>query len=215
MVLRNHVRIALAVCLGLGALRTGHAQDCGARAVARILHDLRMPPADLPELLKELNGADGKSMPSFPMLADALRRRGVTALFVKLDALTAIESTWPAILHVNNNHFAVYEGRVGDEHLVWWGPGSRRPMSWPGIERVASQSILVAAREPPSEVKHALATVYRRSQRMHHLYQLLCALSAVTVFCACYLCIARPKKSCPSLIATSAFRSSQMEGLSP
>lgn len=199
------VRVALAACVGFCLFRTAQAQYCGARAVARILQDLEMPPADLAALIKELNGADGSSRPSFPTLAQALRRRGVTALFVRLDALAALDSKRPAILHVNGDHFAVYEGRGGSKHFVWWGPGPQRAMSWVEIERIASQPALLVGREPPNEMRETIAAECRRSRPIHHWRQVLFALGGVGVCLAGWLCVLVPRKPRASADRTTTF----------
>jgi ABC-type bacteriocin/lantibiotic exporter with double-glycine peptidase domain len=174
-------RVVLAVCVSFCSLRTVFGQHCGARAVSRILQDLEMPPADLATLIKELNGADGGSTPSFPMLADALRRRRVAAVFVALDALPALDSKRPAILHVDGNHFAVYEGCAEGKHFVWWGPGSQRPMSWEEIERTASRSVLLVGREPPDEMQKTVIAEYRRSRPTHYLPKVLHTLTGAAL----------------------------------
>jgi hypothetical protein len=157
--------VAVVVCAATWNPAVLQAQYCGAHCIAHSLDLLALPPADVVGLIRELNGPELDTLPTFSKLAETFWRLGAAAELVELDLVPAVGQDYTAVLHVEGNHFIVYEGRNGRVHNTWWGPGLRRKLSWKEIRKVSSPVALLVSRATPDQL-HRDVLAARRLERI-------------------------------------------------
>lgn len=173
---------------GLSAQRTtaAHADNiCGPRCVAHILRHYGRP-ADLLEIVREIQYPDIKAGATFADIRSLLERSGIWTAVVHVPAGYSLAWDHPAVAYMRGQD----ESRLGHYAVVVSEPGGARDASWDGIADVrqyrdagllaADRVVLVTAPQPVS-----LAEIQRRIRSESDVTLLalgiVCALGAVLV----------------------------------
>lgn len=164
------VVLAVIACVQIEFASQIHAAYCGAHCVSRALRQLGVPSPDLTMIIEELNGLTHDSLPDFTMLAQSLRSRNVTAVFVNRDILPQLPIRVPTILHVNNDHFELLDELANDEATIWWGPGDIRRLTWDRLTETTSPIVLLVSTSTSAQIQSDVASAVRNKQLSYVLH---------------------------------------------
>ncbi len=162
-------------------------RSCGPRCVRFVLEKHGQQVPDLLKLVQEIQGGLVEKPATMQSLCEALQSRGIYCLPVYIGPLSSIEWSEPAIIHLDNGHFAVLCRSDGTAAEVW-NEGAITTCLFADLRKRMSGYVLLTSREL-MKAEDGLTTGH---VDFSSLTEALTWLSSFAAILICMIVLARP-----------------------